>query len=152
MQRLVAAAGDGDGRLTQQEWQAVDLWFAPAASLLDEQAATAGAGSGIGEAAEVKALLWCLLAGPWGSAAAGPRLLDLWLVLQVLCMGSDGPAAAARLEGLLQAAPEALRSSISRRSAAALPAGWLQCHDVYISACHQDAGREGPAVAAVVGV
>ncbi len=145
MRRLAAADGDGDGRLTQQEWQGVDLWFAPAAGPLDEQG---GAGPNIynsRESAEVKALLWCLLAGPWGSAAsAPPQSLDPWLVMQVLCMGSDGPTAAARLEALLQDAPEALRSSVSSGAAAALPAGWLQCHDVYTSACHQqDARREG---------
>jgi hypothetical protein len=131
MQRLAAAEGDRDGCLTQQEWQAADLWFAPAAASKEQ------GGSAEDEAEQqqgVKALLWRLLAGWRRSAEASDELLDVWLVLQVLCMGSDATAAAARVEGLAQAAPALLRSRHSAGTAAALPAGWLQLHDVYISA------------------
>lgn len=169
LEHLVAADDDADGCLTQAQWSAAQLWFACA----DDGEEGAVAAEGTAEQQDLKALLWSLLAGcrqapgaagrspsaagstgsnssstPRSPAAAGVPLLDIWAAMQVFCMGRDVQAAAARLAAVQQSAAAALSSAVS--GGAGLPQLWMQWHDVYIAASHQELGAE-PGVAALAG-
>ncbi len=161
LEHLAAEDDDADGCVTQVQWSGAQLWFACA------EGGEEGDAAGTAEPQAVKALLWSLLAGyrqtpavaarstngagsasssssstPRGPAAAGVPLVDIRAAMQVFCMGRDVQVAAARLAAVQQASPAAAVFSSAAAGGTGLPQLWMQWHDVYIAASHQELGAE----------